>query len=155
MSDPTSAPPDDARLHERIATSFERQGLMAHLGARLTHVSPGRVHLELTARPELSQQHGHVHGGAIATLADTAGGYAALTLLPDDREVLTTGFTIDFLAPAGRRLEAVASVLKHGRTLTVCRIDVLAHGDDSTRLIAAAQQTLISTTAPGSDAAQH
>jgi len=141
------APPDDLALAERIRRSFERQGLMAHLAARLTHVSAGHVRIELTRRPEVTQQHGHVHGGAVAAVADSAGGYAALTLLPDHVEVLTTGYSIEFLAPArGHHLEAVATVLKHGRTLTVCRVDVYGHDDGHLRLVAAAQQTLM--TAP-------
>jgi uncharacterized protein (TIGR00369 family) len=150
MSDTVGPVPDDASLHERIRRSFERQGLMAHLGARLTEVSPGQVRMELPARTELTQQHGYLHGGAVAALADSAGACAALTLLPEGLEVLTTGYAIDYLAPArGAVLEAVATVLKSGRTLTVCRIEVHSHAHDGgrVRLVAAVQQTLVATTA--------
>ncbi|GIJ56462.1 hypothetical protein Vau01_039780 [Virgisporangium aurantiacum] len=81
--------PVDDDLHRRIAESFDRQGLMRHLAARLTRVEPGRVHIELANRREVTQQHGYVHAGATSAIADSAGGYAALTLLPADADVLT------------------------------------------------------------------
>jgi acyl-coenzyme A thioesterase PaaI-like protein len=78
--------PDQAELQiqARIRESFERQGLMRHLGARLEHVAPGRVHIVLPNRPEIDQQHGYIHAGATSAIADSAGGYAALTLFPEN-----------------------------------------------------------------------
>ena len=78
-------------------------------GARLQHVGPGRVHIVLPSRPEIGQQHGYVHAGATSAIADSAGGYAALTLLPEGSEVLTVEDRINLLAPAaGDHLEAAS-----------------------------------------------
>jgi uncharacterized protein (TIGR00369 family) len=121
--------PDQAELgiQARIRASFERQRLMRHLGARLGHVAPGRVHIVLPNRPEVNQQHGYIHAGATSAIADSAGGYAAFTLFPENTAVLTVEYKINFLAPAvGDHIEAVGTVLKPGRTLTVCRVDVFA-----------------------------
>ncbi|MFJ9088866.1 PaaI family thioesterase [Streptomyces sp. NPDC102384] len=135
-------------IQARIRKSFERQGLMAHLGAQLTEVAEGRVHIVLPSRPELTQQHGYFHAGATSSIADSAGGYAAYTLFPEDTEVLTVEYKINLLAPAvGDHLEAVGTVLKPGRTLTVCQLEVFAvQGDrqgDRRKLVANGQQTLI------------
>ncbi|WP_432166609.1 PaaI family thioesterase [Streptomyces sp. bgisy031] len=118
---------------------------MAHLGARLTRIAPGVVHIVLPARPEVTQQHGYFHAGATSSIADSAGGYAAFTLFPENTEVLTVEYKINLLAPAlGNHLEAVGTVLKAGRTLTVCRLEVSAVQVDGTRkLVANGQQTLI------------
>lgn len=129
---------------ERVQSSFDRQGLMAHLGARLGEVVPGRVHILLPARAEVTQQNGYFHAGATSAIADSAGGYAAFTLFPDDTSVLTVEFKMNLLSPAlGERLEAVGTVLKPGRTLTVCRLDVFAVQGEERKLVAAGQQTLI------------
>ncbi|MFB8025636.1 PaaI family thioesterase [Streptomyces sp. NPDC056465] len=118
---------------------------MAHLGARVTHIGPGRVHIVLPARPEVTQQHGYIHAGATSAIADSAGGYAALTLFDEDSEVLTVEYKINLLTPAdGTRLEAIGTVLKSGRTLTVCQLEVHGIQDDGARqLVAHGQQTLI------------
>lgn len=131
-------------IQARIRKSFERQGLMAHLGAQLTEVAEGRVHIVLPSRPELTQQHGYFHAGATSSIADSAGGYAAYTLFPEDTEVLTVEYKINLLAPAvGDHLEAVGTVLKPGRTLTVCQLEVFAVQGDRRKLVANGQQTLI------------
>jgi uncharacterized protein (TIGR00369 family) len=118
---------------------------MTHLGAQITSMAPGCVHIVLAARKEVSQQHGYIHAGATSAIADSAGGYAALTLFPEDCEVLTVEFKINLLAPAlGDHLEAIGTVLKSGRTLTVCRMEVYAVRDGAVRtLVANGQQTLI------------
>ncbi|MEU9482501.1 PaaI family thioesterase [Streptomyces decoyicus] len=135
---------------KRIQDSFDRQGLMAHLGARITHIAPGRVHIVLPSRPEVTQQHGYFHAGATSSIADSAGGYAAYTLFPEDTEVLTVEYKINLLAPAvGDRIEAVGTVLKSGRTLTVCQLEVFGVQDDGERkLVANGQQTLICLNRP-------
>jgi uncharacterized protein (TIGR00369 family) len=135
----------------RIQASFDRQGLMRLLGARLAHVGPGCVQITLPRRPEVSQQHGYVHAGATSAIADSAGGYAALTLMPQTSDVLTVEYKLNLLAPAaGDRLEAVGTVLRSGRTLTVCQLEVFSVQDDARKLVAAGQQTLISV--PGATA---
>lgn len=129
---------------ERVRDGFERQGLMHHLGARLSEIAPGRVHIVLPSRPEVTQQHGYFHAGATSAIADSAGGYAAFTLFPEDSSVLTVEYKINLLAPAeGDHLEAVGTVLRAGRTLTVCRLEVFAVRAEDRTLVASGQQTLI------------
>lgn len=131
-------------VRARIQASFERQGLMRHLGARIAHIGPGRVHIVLPARPEVTQQHGYFHAGATSAIADSAGGYAAFTVFPEDTAVLTVEYKINLLAPAeGDHIEAVGTVLKSGRTLTVCQLEVFDVQDSRRSLVAAGQQTLI------------
>ncbi|HQR25536.1 MAG TPA: PaaI family thioesterase [Nocardioides sp.] len=145
ITTPAGVVAGDPAMAARVRASFESQGLMRLLAARLTLVEPGRVHVALERRPEVSQQHGYVHAGATSAIADSAGGYAALTLMPPTSEVLTVGYTLNLLAPAtGDYLEAVGTVLKSGRTLTVCRLDVFSVNGDERKLVAAGQQTLIS-----------
>ncbi len=108
-----------------VRESFARQGFMAHLGARLTAVSPGKVTIELPVSASLSQQHGFVHAGATTAVVDSACGYATLTLMPPHSEVLTIEFKVNFLAPAqGVKLIATGRVLKPGRTVNVCQGEV-------------------------------
>lgn len=122
---------------DRIRASFERQGLMRTLGATLDGIAPGCVAISLAPKPEISQQHGFVHAGAVAAIADSAAGYSALTLMPTGRGVLTTEFKINLLAPAtGSRIIARAKVLKSGRTLTLVQTEVFAEADGKERLIA-------------------
>jgi uncharacterized protein (TIGR00369 family) len=102
------------------------------------------VHIVLPNRPEVTQQHGYIHAGATSAIADSAGGYAALTQFPTDSEVLTVEYKINLMAPAaGDHLEAVGTVLRSGRTLTVCQLEVYGVEGDQRRLVAAGQQTLI------------
>lgn len=144
MDDGTHHEPADPEVQARIQDSFGRQGLMAHLGARLTHVGAGRVHIVLPGRPEVTQQHGYFHAGATSAIADTAGGYAAFTLFPEDTEVLTVEYKINLLAPGrGDHLEAVGTVVRSGRTLTVCSLEVYAVDGPERALVATGQQTLI------------
>jgi uncharacterized protein (TIGR00369 family) len=136
--------PEAAELSARIHASFDRQGLMRLLGASLTAIEPGRVQITLPRRPEVSQQHGYVHAGATSAIADSAGGYAALTVMPATSEVLTVEYKLNLLAPAaGDLLEAIGTVLRPGRTLTVCRLEVFSVDHDQRTLVAAGQQTLI------------
>lgn len=117
--------PRDPNWEERVRTSFSRQPFMTHLGAELTHLAPGAVDIELSYRPELTQQHGFFHAGGTSSIADSAAGYSALSLYPAGTGVLTTEFKINLLNPARQeRLVARGRVLKPGRTLTICRTDV-------------------------------
>jgi uncharacterized protein (TIGR00369 family) len=131
-------------VQKRIRASFDRQGLMSHLGALLSHIAPGRVHIVLPSRPEVTQQHGYFHAGATSAIADSAGGYAAFTLFPENAEVLTVEYKINLLSPAvGDHIEAIGTVLKPGRTLTVCQLEVFGVQDGRKKLVANGQQTLI------------
>ncbi len=112
--------PADAAYAERVADSFARQPAMATLGARLLSVAPGRVELALMHRADLTQQHGFLHAGMVATVLDSACGYAAYALMPVDAAVLTIEFKINLLAPArGPHFRFVGQVLKVGRSISV------------------------------------
>lgn len=118
---------------------------MTTLGAEMVELGRGRAALELPFRPDLCQQHGYVHAGALTTIVDSACGYATLSLLRADQEVLTVDFTANFLAPAAaERFRAEGTVLRSGRTLSVCRGEVfgLRTGEEP-RLVAAMQATMM------------
>lgn len=119
--------PADPAFAARVRASFARQPFMATLGGLLTRVDPGEVDIELPFRDDLTQQHGYLHAGVVAALADTACGYAAFTLMPADAAVLSVEFKLNLLAPArGERLIARGRVLRAGRTITACAGDVVA-----------------------------
>ena len=118
---------------------------MAHLGAALQSVAPGRVEIALPFRPELSQQHGFFHAGVVATITDSAGGFAGFTLFPAEAGVLTVEFKIHLLAAAdGERLVAIGEVIRSGRTLTVCRFDAHVEKAGNRTHCATGTQTLMS-----------
>src|SRR5204863_9546627 len=107
--------------------SFEAQAFMTTIGARLERVAPGEVVIVLPFRADLTQQHGFLHAGVVAAVADSACGYAALTLMEPAAAVLSVEFKINLLAPArGERFEAAARVIKAGRTLMICTAEVRA-----------------------------
>lgn len=146
MREQPTAPPGElgAEAEARVRASFSRQGLMRHLGAVLAEVAPGRVSIQLPFRAELTQQHGFFHAGSTSAIADSAGGYAGFTLFPADSSVLTIEFKINLLAPArGDYLEAIGSVVRSGRTLTICQLEVFAVTAAGRTLIALGQQTLM------------
>lgn len=148
MTSPTAAP-DTAALHARIQDSFDRSGLMLHLGARLGDVAPGRTHIHLPYSTTLTQHLGYFHAGATTSIADAAGGFAGMTLAPLGHTVLSVEFKINMLAPArGESLEAVGRVIRSGRTLTVVQVDVYALNADEKTPIALMQQTLINLPEP-------
>ena len=118
-------PIHDAAYDSRIHESFSRQGIMKHLGARLAELGPGYAEIRAPFRPELTQQHGYFHAGVSGTIADSACGYAAYTLMPEDSSVLTVEYKMNLLAPAdGEELIARAKVLRSGKTLKICAADV-------------------------------
>jgi uncharacterized protein (TIGR00369 family) len=136
--------PANPAFEVRVRDSFARQAAMDLIGARLAEILPGRCSIELPVRDDLTQQHGFVHGGVVSMIADSAGGYAAFSLMPADASVLTVEFKLNLLAPArGDRLVAIGTVLKPGRTLSVTRADVFAHDGSRETLIATMQQTLM------------
>ncbi|VWX62974.1 Phenylacetic acid degradation protein [Burkholderiales bacterium 8X] len=139
-----NAPTDDIR--SRIAASFDAQGLMATLGARLVLATEGEVQIELPFSPALSQQHGYVHAGAITSVVDSACGYAALTRAPTGIEVVTAEFKINFMRPAlGTRFLAIGRVQSAGKLLTVCHGEVRAFAADASpfKTIALMQATMV------------
>lgn len=135
---------DGAAVRERIQASFAKQGLMATLGASLVNVAPGRVEISIRPVPAISQQHGFVHAGAVSAIADTAAGYAALSLMPPERGVLTTEFKINLVAPAaGDLIVARGKVVKAGRTLTLAQTEVFAITGGHEKLIALLTATMM------------
>ena len=132
-----------------MRASFARQGLMRAIGAELATLGPGRCAVQVPFSEEVSQQHGFFHGGVIGAVADTAGGYAALSLLPVGSEVVTLEYKVNFLRPAaGDRLLAEGSVLRAGRSVTVTRVDVFVEAHGRKRLCAALQQSIVQAPAP-------
>lgn len=135
--------PHNPEFASVVRASFERQGLMKMLGATLDRVEAGAVGISMPYRESLTQQHGFLHAAAITAIADSASGYAALSLMPVGSEVLTIEFKVNLLRPAaGTRFVAEGRVIKPGKTITVSRTDVFAHADDGVPTLIA---TLIAT----------
>jgi uncharacterized protein (TIGR00369 family) len=129
---------------EDIRKNFARQSIMALIGAELSLIEPGVVEITLPYRKELTQQHGYLHAGIVTTIADSAAGYAAYSLMPADSEVLSVEFKVNLLRPAkGEAFLARAEVIKPGKTLTVVRADVFGISETEPReLVATLQGTM-------------
>lgn len=128
----------------RVRESFNRQPHMATLGATIAFIAPGELHIALPYAAQFTQQNGFMHAGAIASVADSANGYAAFTLAPEGTDVLAVEFKINLLAPArGASFLACGRVLRPGRTLTVCQADVFAIASTERTLIATMLSTII------------
>ena len=138
--------PINPSFAEDVAGSFAQQPIMNLIGARLSLVEPGVVEITLPYRADLAQQHGYLHAGVVATIADSACGYAAFTLMPAGSNVLSVEFKVNLLRPAqGVEFVTRAEVIKAGRTLTVVRADVFGVDDKGGRgLVATMQGTMIS-----------
>ncbi len=132
-------------IADRIQTSFDRQSLMRTFGATIDRISPGSVAIRAPIGEGARQQQGFAHAGLTFALGDTAAGYSALTLMPEDHEVLTAEIKINLLAPgAGDYLLATGRILKPGRRLIVVASDVYAVAADGTQThIAALQGTMV------------
>ena len=137
--------PSDAAIWQRVQASFDRQGMMRHLGARLMQVTPGLCELALPYSERVTQQQGGFHGGAMGALADIAGGYAALTVVADGMEVSTVEYKVNFLAAfQDGELRATGRVVKAGRRIIVTSAEVLhLAADGRETLCALMQQTLV------------
>ncbi|MDO8387019.1 MAG: PaaI family thioesterase [Polaromonas sp.] len=139
--------PKDGAYADRVRASFALQGAMGTLGASLAEIAPGRVVIELPWAAALSQQHGFLHAGMVATALDSACGYAGFTLMPEGAGVLTIEFKINLLAPAkGQRFRMVGQVIKPGRTITVTEGRAYAIDGGSEKLIATLGATLMTIT---------
>lgn len=129
-------------IEPRVAASFARQGLMTTLGARLLHAADGLARIEAPIGPGVTQQQGLAHAGLTFALGDTAAGYAALTRLPEDCEVVTVEIKINLVAPArGERLTATGRVVRAGRRIVVVTAEVVA--DEPSRPVAILQGTMM------------
>jgi uncharacterized protein (TIGR00369 family) len=114
----------------RLRASFDRQGMMSTLGVEVTAAERGQVEMALRHDDRFTQQHGFLHAGAVASVLDTACGYAAYSVMPPEAAVLTATYTINLIAPAaGQRFTITGEVVRAGRTLVVCRGEAFADGD--------------------------
>jgi len=136
--------PQDPGFADRVRASFARQAAMATIGASLVSVEPGEVAIELPWAAGLTQQHGFLHAGMVATALDSACGYAGFTLMPAEAGVLTIEYKINLLAPArGERFRMVGTVVKPGRTVTVTEGRAYALENGREKLIATMGATLM------------
>ncbi len=134
----------NSNYRQAVTDSFARQGIMRHIGAVLGAVGPGYIEIKLPYSDDLSQQHGFFHGGIVGAIADSAGGYAAFSLMAQGDGVLTVEYKVNLVAPAdGELLIARGEVVRPGRTLTVSRADVFAVNNSRETLCGTMQQTLI------------
>jgi uncharacterized protein (TIGR00369 family) len=133
-----------ADYESRVRSSFDRQGAMKTIGAKLTRIMPGEVHIDLPFSHALTQQHGYIHAGIITTIVDTACGYAAYTLMPAHSQVLSVEYKVNFLSPAkGEKIVGIGKVVKAGRSITVCQGEVWACDNGQKNLVAVMQATMI------------
>lgn len=133
---------DDTRI--RIRDSFAKQSAMALIHAEIPVIEEGRAEIEIPHWDGVLQQHGFVHGGVVGMIADSAAGYAAMTVVPEGTSVLTVEYKINMVAPAnGDKIVAKGSVLRAGRTLLLTKADVYAVKDGTETLCAVMQQTIM------------
>lgn len=140
----TTAKTIDPQLAQRVRASFARQNAMRLIGATLDLVEHGRTEIHLPHAPGLEQQHGFIHGGVVGMIADSAAGYAAMSVAPPGSSVLTVEYKMNLMAPAdGERLIARGRVVRPGRTLIVTQAEVVALEGDKETLCALMQQTIM------------
>lgn len=136
-------------VDRRVRASFACQSLMRSIEAELFEATPGRCRIGAPIPDWARQQHGAAHGGLTFALGDTAAGYAALTLLPEGREVMTAEMKINLMSPAvGDRLCATGEVVRSGRRLTVVRAQIEVLRDDTATTVAVLQGTMIAVDPP-------
>lgn len=120
------------------------QGLMQTLSAKVTRVAAGEVEIIMPVSDAISQQHGFVHAAAVTAIMDSACGYAALSVMPEDSDVLAVEFKVNFVAPAiGSSIRAVGTVIKAGKTITLTSANAYAISDNGEKLVAVMQATMI------------
>lgn len=135
-------------IERRVRESFASQTMMQTLGAKIIEVEPGLVRVSAPILPSAMQQQGFGHAGLTFSIGDSAAGYAALSMLPPDVDVVTSEIKINLLAPAqGDRLVATGRVVKPGRRLCVVTAEVHAENDGETKLIAILQGTIVPVSA--------
>jgi uncharacterized protein (TIGR00369 family) len=133
MTTETIFKPANDQFERVVRTSFGNQGLLGNIGAWLVEVTPGRAVIELPFSAKVTQQQGLFHGAAIGAIGDSAGGYAALSLMPAGSEVVSIEYKINFVRPAdGQLLRAVGQVIRAGKSVSVARVDVFTVDQTST-----------------------
>lgn len=129
---------------ERVHASFVLQNAMSLIKASMPVIEQGRTEIHLQHWSGVEQQHGFVHGGVVGMIADSAAGYAAMTMVPENASVLTVEYKMNLLAPAdGEKLIARGRVVRPGRTLIVTQAEVFAVKDGQEKLCALMQQTIM------------
>lgn len=137
-------PQIDHSIVERVHASFVRQEAMHLIQATLPVIEPGRTEIHMPHWHGIEQQHGFVHGGVVGMIADSAAGYAAMTVVPEGASVLTVEYKINMMAPAaGEKLIARGQVIRPGRTLIITKAEVFAVKDGQESLCALMQQTIM------------
>ncbi len=136
--------PRDQSFRVKVEESFALQQAMHTLGCKIVDFEPGRIELKFPYSEKLTQQHGFIHAGMLATAMDSACGFAAFSLMPENAGVLAVEFKINLLAPAkGDLFRIIGEVIKPGRTITVCQADAFAHNDGQSKLIAQMTGTIM------------
>ncbi len=131
-------------IFTKVAKSFESQAFMKTIGANLDSVDEGRVVISVELKPSMMQQHGFGHAGVTFSIGDSAAGYAALTKMGKNQEVLTSEMKIHLMSPAdGKILKAVGSVLKAGRRLLVVQSNIYSGDVKNEKLIATMLGTMV------------
>ena len=131
-------------MHKKVAQSFESQTFMKTIGAKLDLVEEGKVIISVKLKPSMMQQHGFGHAGVTFSIGDSAAGYAALTKMGKNQEVLTSEMKIHLMSPAdGKMLKAIGSVLKAGRRLLVVQSNIYSGDYKNEKLIATMLGTMV------------
>ena len=132
------------KMTERVTSSFESQSMMKTLRARIHKVLKGKVSIEVPLLPSMLQQQGYAHAGLAFSIGDSAAGYSALTVMPENQEVMTAEIKINLLAPAdGELLRAEGKVVKNGKRLVIVTSEIYAFKNRKKKLIAIMQGTMI------------
>lgn len=133
-------------FRDKVRASFDQQSLMRTFAAKIDAIEPGTCRIAAPIHDDHRQQHGFAHAGLTFALGDSAAGYAALSLMPEEAEVLTVEMKINLLAPAsGELLIAEGRVVKSGRRLIVVAAEVFARNGKNDVLVAVLQGTMIPT----------
>ena len=131
-------------IFTKVALSFESQAFMETIGAKLDSVEEGQVVISVELKPSIMQQHGFGHAGVTFSIGDSAAGYAALTKMGENQEVLTSEMKINLVSPAdGKMLKAVGSVLKAGKRLFVVQSNIYSVSEKKEKLIAIMLGTMV------------
>ncbi len=135
----------DSGYKERVTESFSRQEMMKTINTSIIAIRPGEIELEFPYQSNLTQQHGFIHAGIVSTVLDTACGYAAFSLMPENAAVLTIESKINFLSPAkGELFQAVAKVVKPGKNITVTNGELFSYSEGNRKLVATMAGTIMS-----------
>jgi len=134
----------DSNYHARVTKSFAEQAVMETINASIASLDAGEITIEFPYQASLTQQNGFIHAGIVATVLDSACGYAALSLMPEDASILTIEFKVNLLSPArGDYFKGYGKVKKPGRSITVAEAELYAFSDQEEKLVATMVGTLM------------